>query len=172
TKDLSLGYVTGGSITKGSNLTLTTTDSAAAGTITYRSSSSSWSIGNSDSNLQYTYGTATESSHGYYSYGAAQVVCPKGWRPPTNAEYGNIRTFMGGNNSTGSSKIRRTPYNFVYGGNFYSSGWSYVGSRGNYWASTQYSSTDGYLLDFDSSSLYTGSNSKSYGRSVRCISAP
>ncbi|MBQ9017159.1 InlB B-repeat-containing protein, partial [Candidatus Saccharibacteria bacterium] len=175
TKDLSLGYVTGGSITKGGNLTLTTSDSAAAGTITYVNSANSgsgWSTTNSDSNLQYTYGTATNSSHGYYSYGAAQKVCPKGWRLPTQTEYANIATFMGGDNSTGSSKIRGTPYNFVYGGNFFSSGWSSVGSYGGYWASTQYSSTSGYNLNFRSSSLGTSYSDKYYGRSVRCVSAP
>ncbi|MBQ9017180.1 hypothetical protein IJ103_03000, partial [Candidatus Saccharibacteria bacterium] len=175
TKDLSLGYVTGGSITKGGSLTLTTSDSAAAGTITYVNSAnngSGWSTTNSDDNLQYTYGTATNSSHGYYSYGAAQKVCPKGWRPPTRTEYNNIATFMGGDNSTGSSKIRGTPYNFVYGGAFYSSGLYDVGSVGNYWASTQNSSAYGHDLVFNSSSLGTNNCSKNYGMSVRCVSAP
>ncbi|MBQ8992029.1 hypothetical protein IJ090_01170, partial [Candidatus Saccharibacteria bacterium] len=173
TKNLSLGYVTGGSVTKGSNLTLTTSDSAAAGTITARTSKSNWSTTNSDDNLQYINGTnATYGTHSYYSYGAAQKVCPKGWRPPTQTEYANIATFMGGDNSTGSSKIRGTPYNFVYGGYFYSSGWLSVGSGGDYWASTQYSSTNGYLLYFGSSTLNTGSRNKNSGLSVRCVSAP
>ena len=173
TKDLGLGYVTGGSITKGANLTLATSDSAASGTITARTSTSNWSTTNADTNLQYINGTnATYGTHSYYSYGAAQAVCPKGWRLPTNAEYGYIATFMGGNNSTGSSKIRGTPYNFVYGGYFYSSGWDNVSSRGHYWSSTQDSSTYGYRLRLDSSNLGTTSVKKYLGFSVRCISLP
>ncbi|MBQ8992354.1 hypothetical protein IJ090_02910, partial [Candidatus Saccharibacteria bacterium] len=174
TKDLSLGYVTGGSVTKGSNLTLTTSDSAAAGTITARTGTSDWSSTNSDSNLQYINGTGgTYDNHSYYSYGAAQKVCPKGWRPPTQTEYANIASFMGGDNSTGSSKIRGTPYTFVYGGLFYSSGWRNVGSYGYYWTSTQTPSSGGYYLNFASSSLSAGNGDSKYcGVSVRCVSAP
>ena len=173
TKDLALGYVTGGSITKGSNLTLTADNSAGAGTITGRTGTSDWSNTDSDDNLQYINGAGgTHDSHSYYSYGAAQAVCPKGWRLPTNAEYGNIVTFMGGNNSAGSSTIRSVPYNFVYGGDFTSSGWDNMGSRGSYWSSTQNSSTSGYYLYFNSSYLRTNNYGKNYGMSVRCISAP
>ncbi|MBQ9016978.1 InlB B-repeat-containing protein, partial [Candidatus Saccharibacteria bacterium] len=191
TKDLSLGYVTGGSITKGGNLSLTTSTSnfdtnasnssyetislSGTQTVTYVNSANNgtgWSTTNSYTNMQYTYGTATNSSHGYYSNGAALVVCPKGWRLPTRTEYSNIATFMGGSNSTGSSKIRGTPYNFVYGGRFYSSGWGNVGSNGDYWSSAQYSSAYGRYLYFGSSYLYTYNDSKNYGRSVRCVASP
>ncbi len=172
TKDLSLGYVTGGSVTKGANLTLTTSDSAAAATITARTGTGNWSTTNSDDNKQYINGTGgTYDSHSYYSYGAAKAVCPKGWRLPTNAVHGYIQSFMGGNNSTGSSKIRGTPYNYVYGGGFYSSGWGSVGSLGLYWSSTQYSSTNGYNLYFDSSNLYANYYNKNLGFSVRCVSS-
>ena len=41
--DLSLGYVTGGSVTKGANLTLTANDSASAYTITARIGTDNWS---------------------------------------------------------------------------------------------------------------------------------
>ena len=149
--------------------------SAGSGTITARSSSSSWSTTNSDDNLQYINGTGgTYDSHSYYSYGAAQKVCPKGWRLPTDSEYANIATFMGGDTSSGSTKIRSTPYNFVYGGYFTSSGWNSVGSDGTYWSSTQYSdnSTKGDILGFRSSVLLTSHYDKNYGSSVRCIKAP
>ena len=172
TKDLSLGYVTGGSITRGANLSLDTTKSAAAGTITARTGTGNWSTTNSDDNLQYINGTGgTYDSHSYYSYGAAQKVCPKGWRPPTQSEYNNIVSFMGGNNSTGSSTIRGAPYNFVYGGYFYSGGWYDVGSYGLYWSSTQFSSAYGYFLYFYSSDLYVNYYGKNTGSSVRCVSS-
>ena len=174
TKDLSLGYVTGGSVTKGANLTLTTDNSADTGTITARTGTDDWSTTNSDDNLQYINGTGgTYDSHSYYSYGAAQKVCPKGWRLPTQTEYDNIASFMGGDKAAGSTKIRGNPYYFVYGGSFYSGGWSAVESYGGYWSSGQYSSTNGYALSLGSSSLNTNGNShKYYGMSVRCISAP
>ncbi|MBQ9029671.1 hypothetical protein IJ114_02805, partial [Candidatus Saccharibacteria bacterium] len=145
------------------------------GTISARTGTSDWSTDNSDDNLQYINGPQSGqeaySSHSYYSYGAAQKVCPKGWRPPTNAEYSNIASFMGGDNSTGSSTIRSAPYNFVYGGYFYSGGWNTVGSSGYYWSSTQNSSTYGYYLLFYSSGLYTSSYNKNLGFSVRCIAS-
>ncbi|MBQ9016693.1 InlB B-repeat-containing protein, partial [Candidatus Saccharibacteria bacterium] len=192
TKDLSLRYVTGVSITKGGNLSLTTSTSnfdtnasnssyetislSGTQTVTARTGTSDWSGTNSYTNMQYINGPSssgnTYSQHSYYSYGAALVVCPKGWRLPTNTENGNIASFMGGNNATGSAKIRSAPYSFVYGGGFYSSGWLNVGSNGYYWASTQGSSTNGYYLRFGSSLLYTHNDVKYYGRSVRCVAEP
>ncbi|MBQ8992303.1 hypothetical protein IJ090_02630, partial [Candidatus Saccharibacteria bacterium] len=71
-----------------------------------------------------------------------------------------------------SAKIRGTPYNFVYGGYFYSSGWNNVGSDGRYWSSTQNSSTYGRLLYFLPSNLSTANSNKNYGRSVRCVASP
>ena len=171
TKDLSLGYVTGGSVTKGANLTLTANDSASAGTITARTGKDDWS--NSYSNLQYINGAGgTYDNHSYYSWGAAMVSCPKGWRPPTKTEYDNIATFMGGNNSTGSANIRGAPYNFVYGGEITNSGWYNFGSLGVYWSSTEIYSTFGYYLIFNSwdSNLHTDNAFKDYGQSVRCVS--
>lgn len=170
TKDLSLGYVTGGSITKGSNLSLSTSTSAGSGTITARSSSN-WSNADGDSNLQYANGSGgTYDSHSYYSYGAAQKVCPKGWRLPSEDEYSSIVSFMGGENSTASSKIRSAPYNFIAGGYIHpSAGWHSVGSDGSYWASTQESSNNGYYLLFWSASMYTADAAKYVGFSVRCI---
>ncbi|MBR3177486.1 hypothetical protein IKF27_01615, partial [Candidatus Saccharibacteria bacterium] len=120
-------------------------------------------------------GKETYSSHSYYSYGAAQIVCPKGWRLPTKVEYDNIVTFMraGGNTTAGSTKIRGTPYNFLYGGLFNSSGFnSNVGTTGRYWSSVQYNATNGYHLNFTSSALATGYVAKNTGQSVRCVSQP
>ncbi|MBQ9017303.1 InlB B-repeat-containing protein, partial [Candidatus Saccharibacteria bacterium] len=186
TQDLSLGYVTGGSITKGQNLVLSTDTSAGSTTsnapIYNRTGTSGWSTTNSDSNLQYINGPSSSgnaySQHSYYSYGAAQKVCPAGWRLPTSAEYadnsssGTPSTGLAaivGNSSTGSTALQSSPWSFVLGGVFYSSGWYYQGSFGVYWSSTQYSSTNGYSLNFSSSTVYRSFNSKNNGRSVRCI---
>ena len=172
TKDLSIGYATGNTIIKGEDLALTTADSAAAATITARASAGDWSTVNDSSNQQYINGTGGNyDNHSYYSFGAAQAVCPKGWRPPTNSEYSSIVSFMGGNNSTGSSKITNTPYNFVFGGNFSSSDWASVGSEGTYWSSSASSSSNGYALSFDASHLDVVFPRKHLGASVRCITS-
>ncbi|MBU0682762.1 MAG: fibrobacter succinogenes major paralogous domain-containing protein [Candidatus Omnitrophica bacterium] len=44
------------------------------------------------------------------------------------------------------------------------------GSNGNYWSSTQNSTTNGYNLNFNSSNSNMNNNNKAYGFSVRCLS--
>ena len=174
-EDLSLGYITGGSVTRGADLNLDTSTSVAFGTIIARTGTSDWDRTNNSSNLQYANGpksgSGTYSSHSYYSFGAAQKVCPKGWTLPTQAQYNKIATFMGGDNSTGSSKIRRTPYNFTYGGTFYSGGWEEVGSAAYYWSSSEYDTNRAYTLYFTSTRLITNHPDKYLGKSVRCIAS-
>lgn len=172
TKDLALGYVTGGSVTKGANLVLTADDSAAAGTITGRTKSN-WSSSNSDSNLQYANGTGDYASS-HYSWGAAKRVCSKGWSLPSRTQYNNIITLMGGNSSSGSSKIRGAPYNFTRRGRLLTSGWTDAPSVGWYWSSTQNSSTttSGSDMKLTSSVLQMVYSDKRNGDSVRCIQAP
>ena len=194
TQDLKLGMVDGpnasgadttvSKVAAGGNMTLRSSDSTFDSTytsgsswdITYVNSAnngSGWSTTSSESNKQYTYGpkpgNEAETSHGYYSWGAALTACPKGWRLPTNSEYSNIASFMGGDNATGSSTIRNDTYNFVYGGYYWSGGWRNVGSNGYYWSSTQSSSTYGYNLYFYSSGLYASNFVKYGGVSVRCV---
>ena len=173
TKDLSLGFNGEGltNVTGGLGLVLSADDSAGAGTILYRNSStpSNWSTDNTNSNLQYTFGGGSEMAndyHSYYSFAAAQIACPKGWRLPTKNEYNNIVIFMGDN---GSTNISNTPYSFVYGGNFYSDGWSDVGKHGIYWSSTQNGGSMGYALLFTSLSLGISNYANNYGQSARCI---
>ena len=174
TKDLSLGYITNGSITKDSNLVLTTTDSAGSGTITARTSTSNWSSTNADSNLQYINGAGgAYDSHSYYSYGAAQKVCPKGWKLFTQTQVNNIIAFMG-SGTAGVAKIEGAPYNFIRGGYFMnSSGWTNIEVSSHYWSSTQYDSSKGYDLYYNPTDFYTSyKDGKQVGFSVRCIAEP
>ena len=176
TEDLRLGYVTGGSITAGSNLSLTTDDSAAKATITARTVGSTWSETDSDSNKQYvngtggTYGRAT-----YYSFGAALAVCPKGWSLPTQPQYANLVSFAGGSNSTGARTLTSAPYNFNYSGRYLdkTDGFQFVGSTVDYWTSSSNSDNkNGYFLQIDISAVNastTASTEKSVGYVVRCI---
>ncbi|MBQ9016666.1 InlB B-repeat-containing protein, partial [Candidatus Saccharibacteria bacterium] len=197
TKDLALGYVTGGSITKGQDLILSTGTSAGSTTtsapIYARAGTNDWSTTNSDTNLQYINGPRSgyeaSSSQSYYSYGAAQKVCPRGWRVPTIDEYadnygsGSTTTAptiglaaIVGNNSTGSTILRSYPWNFIRSGYFGESGWfgqsKNDDGNGTYWSSTQLGPTYGYNMMFTKTYIHSSANiAKNNGKSVRCIIA-
>lgn len=158
TKDLALGNVTGGSVTRGTSLTLTANDSAGATTIT-----------NQWANNSYNYQYKITGGRAYYSHNAAKQVCPRGWRLLTSDEYYNsLRDFMGGNSAAGSTKIQSAPYNFTYGGMVNGNG-SYQSGNGYYWTSSEYDSTNGYYLYINGSGFSTNYTAKSAGMSVRCI---
>ncbi|MBR3365556.1 InlB B-repeat-containing protein [Candidatus Saccharibacteria bacterium] len=164
TQDLSLGYTTGGSVTRGGNLTLTTDDSAGAGTI-----NGSWT---DDSNIAYynngpLSGSEAYTNHSYYNATASLIVCPKGWRLPTTTEYNNFRNFLGGSNANSVSKAKSSPYNFVLGGDYLAAGYSFVNSFGSY-----YTASKGSYFHIEAEAMNVGSYTNSYGRSVRCISDP
>ncbi len=89
-------------------------------------------------------------------------ICPKGWRLPTQSEYDTLRSGLT------YDTIRRDPYYFVPSG-FYSSGWGYVASGGNYWSSTPDGSSSAYALNFISGTLSTGGSNRPGGFSVRCV---
>ena len=138
--------------------------------------SSSWPTTNSYSNKQYiTSGTGDYANRGYYSWGAAMTVCPKGWRLPTQDEYNNNDSSYNAS-TTGISKlvnnnlstIQSSPWSFVLGGN-YNRSFGYAGSNGGYWSSTQYGSENSYRLLLHSNGLRRLSNNKYLGFSVRCI---
>lgn len=176
TTDLSATTSTSNFDSNASNSSSETFTLSGTISITYRDSGTpaNWAKDDVYTNRQYTWGTGANKDHVYYSWGAALVVCPKGWRLPTQTEASNITSFMDGGNAGSSAKIRSSPYNFVYGGRFVSSGFSSVGSRGYYWASTQnrYNSRYAYDLYFLTDSMAAGnSNFKHYGESVRCIAS-
>ena len=136
-----------------------------------------WTTTNSYSNKKYTTsGTGDYANRGYYSWGAAMTVCPKGWRLPTQDEYNNNDSNWNAS-TTGISKlvnnnisaIQSSPWLFVLGGQ-YSGSFSSAGSNGFYWSSTQYSSTYSYYLRLHSSNgLIRNFGNKYFGFSVRCI---
>ena len=195
TKNLDLGLVDGtnasgadtttSQVTARGNMILRPSDSTfdstyASGsswTINYVDSANNgagWSSTNNQSNKQYMFGPQSGyeayTNHGYYSWGAALTVCPKNWRLPTVSEWNKIATFMGGSNSTSSSRFRSAPYNFNFSGGFYPSGWYYVGTCGVYWSANQYDSTYGQPLYIWSDRLGVDSYFNKYdGTPVRCI---
>ncbi len=158
-------------ITRGADLVLDDVSSASAGTISVKVTSK-WGTANSSSNLQYgigpQFGHEEYTSYSYYSFGAAQKVCPRGWAPLSLAQAKSISTFVG-DNETGSGIARSEPYNFVYSGQFSRGGWAVVGSEGLYWLADQYSGDYGYNFWVTSTRLRTVNVVKNYGRAVRCV---
>ena len=197
TKDLNLGAVnsvpgSASTITANGTMTLSPEDSGfttptgsgesitvPTGNVTVNSISVSGWNSNDDnySNKQYfANGTGFYANRGYYSWGAAMVSCPKGWRLPTQDEYNNNDSNWNAS-TTGISKlvnnnlttIQQGPYSFVLGG-YYNGGLGYAGSDGRYWSSTQYGSSRSFYLIMNSSyGLNRYNLIKSYGFSVRCM---
>ena len=101
------------------------------------------------------------------------LVCPKGFTLPTSSDYSSLTTTYNiTNNSTGSTKIRQSPLDFVYTGYYYYiSGSLYnEGSYGRYWSRTAVSGTYAYLLDFNSSNVVPQNNyGRGYGYALRCV---
>ena len=152
--------------------------------VTVINNTGSWNATNSSyANKQYTTGGEGDyASRGYYSWGAAMVACPKGWRLLTIDEYGSsggssfesqttglAAIVKGADYSTTINNITGNPYFFVlsgrYGGSFYN-----AATEGYYWPSTQSSSISSYYQYIQSSKgLRLEITNKYLGHSVRCI---
>ena len=146
----------------------------------------------------YTWAAAIADLNDYASNNASVTntsICPKGWHLPiggsssnaANSEFWQLGLGVMGtapsNNSfyqssetnaagkTATAAIRSYPNNFLYSGVVYSGSVGYRGSGGGYWSSTAYSSSYAYNLSLNSSNVNPGtdSNSKYYGRSIRCL---
>ena len=122
---------------------------------------------------------------------AADSICPKGWKLPSNNGdydfYGLFDTaYSIGNNTRGNqatntqtsnsvdAKIQVFPLSFLRSGGYYwySGGLNGRGSLGRYWSAASYSDTNSYNLYFSSSSLYPRRTSnKGYGFAVRCVAS-
>ena len=98
-------------------------------------------------------------------------ICPAGWRLPTGGSGGEFE----GLNTAINGGLTNTDAGLLANGLFqrsglWSNGFSYQGSYGGYWSSSQNSSTSARNLYFSSIGVYpAGSNGKSYGFAVRCI---
>ena len=121
--------------------------------------------------------------------------CPTDWRLPTSTEFTALHNagttwvnagirgaavsgrFYGPNHATAAScTLPNNMTNCVFlpaaGGRYGSDGEAnnYTECCGNYWSSTQNSSTTGYSLDFTSSSSNPSrNNDKSYAFAIRCV---
>ena len=140
-----------------------------------------WAYDGRESNVAvygrlYTWFTVTDS----------RGVCPIGWHVPTDAEWSTLTTFLGGeivaysklkesgelhwiNYDTGTNEIGFTA---LPGGLRNSKGsFDDMGSRGNWWSSTENGQADAWyrLMDCNFNSIYRYLFLKRNGFSVRCI---
>jgi len=116
-----------------------------------------------------------------------QGVCPVGWHLPSDAEWDTLVTYVGNSSKAGTKlksatgwrsysgvPVGTNEYGFsaLPGGIGYSDGsFSYVGDRGDWWSTTEYSASNAWNrgMHYDVEDVPWGSNNKSYLFSVRCV---
>lgn len=146
----------------------------------YKASNGCWIYDNKQSNV---------ATFGYlYNWETAKNVCPKDWHLPSDAEWSTLITYLGGETVAGG-KLKETGTIIWYSpntratnesgftalpsgsrdnkdGKFYN-----IGVEGDWWSSTEGSATSAIIrgVNYDNSSVASGSLDKLIGFSVRCI---
>ena len=112
------------------------------------------------------------------SASAADSICPKGWRLPTNAGAGSFNTLLStynlqDNGSVSAVKLLQAPLNFVRSGAYYWSGQVYGQGMGGAWwsaSATQSTATHAYILAIsDTQVTPQAADYKGSGLAIRCI---
>lgn len=141
-----------------------------------------WIYDGAESNLS-TYGRL----YTWYAIADSRSVCPTGWHVPTDEEWTTLITNLGGESVAGgklketgtthwlspnAEANNETGFTALPGGyRFYSGTYSYIGSTGSWWSSTEQSATNAYNRSIGSAtaSVYRAYNGKGSGFSVRCL---
>jgi uncharacterized protein (TIGR02145 family) len=110
-------------------------------------------------------------------------LCPTGWHVPSDAEWTNLTTYLGGESVAGD-KLKeifsltidgRTGFAALPGGRriigITSSDYLCIGETGSWWSSTEYSSEDAWFREMSTNSDDVNRNYifKDWGNSVRCV---
>jgi len=114
-----------------------------------------------------------------------QGICPDGWHVPRSSEWTTLENYVGGSGPAGTylkatngwisysgiSNLDSYGFSALPGGYYYKLGFSLVGTNGDWWTATEYSSLYAYYrhMYFMYTDVGTYSNHKVYGRSLRCL---
>lgn len=167
---------------------------------------SSGGLSNS-SPLYYVYGyqgtdvndaKATDNYNTYgvlYNWPAAINACPPGWRLPTDADWEELTTYLGGanycagklrtsgtaENGTGlwaapnSEATNESGFSALPGGHVYifrdEGSYVHLGKYGYWWSATENNSNDVWYrrIDYNKTNVYNNLSPKRWGYSVRCV---
>jgi len=114
--------------------------------------------------------TISESSDWTAANDPCTIELGTGWRIPTTTEWTNVDGTSGGNwtdwNGPWNSGLKLHAAGFL---GYTAGGINNRGVHGYYWSSSQYSSTDGGYLSFNSSYSLWDSAKKANGYSLRCL---
>lgn len=131
--------------------------------------------------------TANYQTYGVlYNWPAAIKACPTGWHVPSDAEWTALTNYLGGVSVAEKMKTTGTKYwkatyaaasnlsgfSGLPGGCRYTNGtFDNIGSNGNFWSSTEYSTSDALYrsLTYNYAFVTRYSISKGLGFSVRCL---
>jgi len=133
----------------------------------------------------YTYAAATNGNNTGVD---VQGICPEGWHIPTNTEWVELTTFLGGTDIAGGKlkqegtelwsnpnvgATNESGFTFLPGGYRHSIGGTFNtgGYRGNWWGTNEstFDEAQYYYIYNDSAESFQATARKSHGFSVRCI---
>lgn len=108
-----------------------------------------------------------------YTWDAAQKACPSGWHLPSESEWDELITYLGGEDQAGAvlKAGGSSGFNALLAGLSDTRGFSLLGFCGGFWSSTPFDKTHAwyYYLNNRDGSVTKTYFSTSYGFSVRCI---
>jgi uncharacterized protein (TIGR02145 family) len=138
--------------------------------------------GGSDGNLKDENTEICDTYGRLYDWATAKTACPTGWHLPSNGEWDDLMTAVGGS-STAGTKLKAAnasgwngtdDYGFsaLPGGYGRSSGdFFYVGSNGYWWSASEYSADYAYYRGMNSNGTNVSKDyyGKAFLYSVRCV---
>jgi len=137
--------------------------------------------------VQYLNGATNTTFWNPFPSGNVQGICPEGWHLPTNAEWTDLSTFLGGGsvaggkmketgnthwNSPNTGATNSSGFTGLPGGGRDSFGGFYArGEYGNFWSSTMNGGASAWtsVLYYGNPEVYSFVPSKVLGYSVRCL---
>jgi uncharacterized protein (TIGR02145 family) len=121
-----------------------------------------------------------------YDWKTAQTVCPVGWKLPSYCDWDRLVAMAGAYKVAGMNLKSKNEWNengngtdnygfsALPGGSRFSDGsFDIAGNHGYWWSATAYGINNNFAynrgMGYDADYVYSGSNHKSYGFSVRCV---